>query len=136
MRLVWSCLVLVLASVGCKKLETEAKENFAAKYSCPEDRIAVKARQDLNADEVLRGKKKLKKKDTPPAEVAADPARLAKWNQDHAEAEESRAAFHSNWDVFEVNGCSHIELAVCHRVTQRRGSGSSRSASCSLEGAP
>jgi hypothetical protein len=43
-----ACLAFVaMATEGSKPLKTGAQESFARKYSCPEERVEVKARDDL-----------------------------------------------------------------------------------------
>ncbi len=94
----------------------------------------MKERPDLKADDVLDGNKKTRKRDAPPPEVAADPARLAKFNKDQADSEASRASFHSSYDVLEVTGCGHKNLVVCHRPSGK--GNNSAHPSCSIEGSP
>ncbi len=66
-----------------------ARREFSKVFSCPEDRIHV-APSDQPAE-------------SPPPEVAADPARLAIWRQNHP---------HDASEVFDLTGCDrHIVLA-------------------------
>ncbi len=127
-------LGLALTCAGCTRLSTQAKDDFAKKFSCPEEKVDVRERPDLNADDVLQANKKTNKKAVPPPEVAADPARLGKWNKDHADSEASRASLHSSFDVFEVTGCDHKNLVVCHRPSGK--GNNSAHPSCSIEAAP
>ncbi len=125
---------LTLSTVACTRLSTQAKDDFAKEFSCPDARVVVKERPDLNADEVLQRKKTKQQKAAPPPDVAADPARLAKWTKDQADSDALRVSMHAGYDVFEVTGCDHKNLVVCHRPT---GKGNNAAhPSCSIEGAP
>ncbi|MBX3229008.1 MAG: hypothetical protein KIT84_01620 [Labilithrix sp.] len=91
----------MVAMLGaCKSKERGAKEEFARAHSCPEGRVTVKARPDLNWQTVVVGDLK------PPAEVAADPDRLAKWQADRANAG-------GDLEVFEAEGCEHHDYLGC-----------------------
>ncbi|HEY8076026.1 MAG TPA: hypothetical protein VIF62_17990 [Labilithrix sp.] len=52
----------------------------------------------------------------PPPEVAADPGRLAKWNDDQAKRRAASRNMYSGYSLFDVSGCSHTELLSCHRM--------------------
>jgi hypothetical protein len=121
-----------MGGVACTSFPTQAKEDFAKKFSCPEEQVTVKDRKDLNADDVLERDRKPRKKDVAPPEIASDPARLAKWTKDRDDAEAARRSFHSSYDVLEVAGCGHKNLVVCHRPTGK-GNNSARPR-CSIEG--
>ena len=101
-------LPLVLAS--CKGLDSGAREEFAKKYSCPESRVAVKAREDLKYGDLILGTSTTK---TPPDEVKRDPERLAKWEADQRkENQESRENL-NRLSVYEVTGCDHRAFLGC-----------------------
>ncbi|MGZ3417334.1 MAG: hypothetical protein ACXVEF_11930 [Polyangiales bacterium] len=111
----------LVAAPACKKLKTGAAEKFGTKYSCPDDRIHVTPRTDLKASDVMVSKH-AKKPKKPPAEVQADPARLAKWKADQEEQESSTKDFHDNaYDVFEVEGCDHHVMMTCHHPSGTKG---------------
>ncbi len=59
----------------------------------------------------------------PPPEVAKDPDRLAKWNEDHAVARKRIEKTYSDDDVFEVSGCDHRVIITCHHSGSSNGSG-------------
>jgi hypothetical protein len=114
MRAVLSnCLLVVfvvLSSTGCKRLKTGAREDFAERYSCPEERVEVRERTDVKWSTVVLGGAT---QEAPPAEVKDDPARLAKWNADRAEKDAETRKSLDNLDVFQVSGCGHDELVAC-----------------------
>ncbi|WP_437977625.1 hypothetical protein WMF11_12400 [Sorangium sp. So ce295] len=100
----------MLSSAGCKRLKTGAGEDFAKRYSCPEDRVEVRARTDVKWGTVVLGGRS---PEAPPAEVKDDPGRLAKWNADRAEKDAETRKRLDDLDVFQVIGCGHDELVAC-----------------------
>lgn len=119
------CAILSsIASFGCKRLSTGAREEFGKTYSCPEDRIVVKARDDLKWATLVYGGQK---KEDPPAEVAKDPARLAKWKSDQDEkVSKSHETLNDKVDVFQVTGCDHDVLMGCWQTGGGRGTSGPR----------
>lgn len=112
-------LVSLACSVGaCKSLEKGAREEFGEKFSCPDDRVSVRARSDLEPAEVLNGNQGKRK---PPDEVKRDPGRLAKWEKDEQERLAKQNRGYSGYEVFEVSGCDHKLLMVCHHPNTQRG---------------
>ncbi len=112
-----SLLLLLIAALpalvsGCKRLGTGAREDFARRYSCPEDRIAVNARSDLRAQDVLGAGQQPEVQ--PPHEVKSDPGRYAEWKKDQAEQQRRLAASYADWEVFELTGCGHAATLACH----------------------
>ncbi|MDC0684952.1 MULTISPECIES: hypothetical protein [Sorangium] len=105
----WTVLV-VLSSAGCKRLKTGAREDFAERYSCPEDRVEVRERDDVKWSTVVLGDAP---REAPPAEVKNDPGRLAKWHADRAEQDAETRETLDDLDVFQVRGCGHDELVAC-----------------------
>ncbi len=91
---------------GAKSKDVGAKEHFATAHSCPEDQVNVKPRPDLDWMEVQIGASLL----GPPPEVASDPARLAKWQEDRAKKKAKQV---DEYEVFEVLGCGHHEYLGC-----------------------
>jgi hypothetical protein len=79
-RPVASCVVsvAVVSLVACRSAETVARERFESLFMCPEDRITVTSRKDLNSLELAFRRKPA------PSDVAADPGRLELWNQEQA----------------------------------------------------
>ena len=115
-----ACLLLLsLAATACKQLTSGAREDFAARYSCPEDRVEVKERSDLQPVQALGKANEVPA--TPPDEVKRDPARYAKWQQDQADRRESKLARYIGYEVIEVNGCGHTDILVCHHPSGSKG---------------
>jgi hypothetical protein len=112
-------LFALLATISCKRLATGAREEFAKKYSCPENRVAVTERSDLHyGDLVVQAQT-----EEPPEDVKKDPERLAKFKKDKAdEKSELKNNLNSNLDMFAVKGCDHDVLMGCGHATDSDGS--------------
>jgi hypothetical protein len=103
-------ILVMLSGAGCKRLKTGAGEDFAKRYSCPEDRVEVRERTDVKWSTVVLGGRA---REAPPAEVKDDPERLAKWNADRADKDAETRKRLDDLDVFQVSGCGHDELVAC-----------------------
>jgi hypothetical protein len=98
-------LAAAIGLSACKSKEQGAKEHFSQDATCPEDRVEVRARTDLKPSMWLP-------KETPPASIAADPGRLAMWQ----DARDQRlASTDSRDDIFEARGCGQQKVYACHR---------------------
>jgi hypothetical protein len=114
-----SSVVAALTATACKKLATGAREEFARKYSCPEERVEVKERPDVKWGQLTMPPSA---DEQPPAEVKNDPGRLAKWRADQSESGEAKLRAHYDaMDVFEVRGCDHALLMACKHPTSQGG---------------
>ena len=127
-------LLLPLTMVACKQLTSGAREDFAARYSCPEDRVEVKSRGDLQPARALG--KTSEASATPPDEVMRDPGRYAKWQQDQADRREEKLATYIGYEVIEANGCGHTEILVCHHPGGSKGSTRTAEVKCERGHAP
>jgi hypothetical protein len=134
-RLLAACLlVLPLTATACKQLSSGAREDFAARYSCPEDRVEVKPRVDLQPAQVLHRASDAPQ--TPPDEVKRDPGRLVKWERDQADRRESRAATYIGYEVLQATGCGHDEILVCHHPGGSKGGTRTGDVTCERGKAP
>ncbi len=117
--LVAVCLLVPL--LGCTRLSTGARKDFARQYSCPDDRVQVRSRDDLNAKDLLAPNRA--PAPPPPLEVKNDPARYALWKANQAAARAREAAPYGAYEVFTVTGCGHTELLACRhpQTPDRRG---------------
>jgi hypothetical protein len=126
-------VVAALVTPGCKGLKTGAREEFAKKFSCPDDRVQVVERADLHAYDVIHGDRDTFTK-APPEEVAADPGRLAKWKADHDESDDrNRSYYNSAYTVFEVSGCDHEVLMACTHPGGVKGGTRMDRVSCNIQ---
>jgi hypothetical protein len=123
-------LPIAICLVACVSLGIGARDDFARRFSCPEDRVHVVLRQDLRRrleteDDRDLARTRYPLQDTPLPEVARDPERLAKWRRDQTEIWRERTSMlqglHSNEDVFELNGCEHALLLACRHPSALRG---------------
>ena len=86
--------LLLTALAGCTSLESNARNEFARENSCPKDRVIVSHAPPRPA----------------PPEVAADPGRLAVWNDN--EAKRSRI-------YYVASGCGRESRYLCeHRSVE------------------
>jgi hypothetical protein len=103
-------LLLALATSGCKSLKSGARESFARKYSCPEDRVEIAPRKELRAADLLLPKTV----ETLPAdEIKNDPGRLQKWRDDRAAVREQQVRLYERYEVFAATGCDKSALVCC-----------------------
>ncbi len=83
--------LLPIFVLACASLESNARSEFARQNSCPDDRVTVGHAPPRQ----------------PPADVAADPGRLAMWNDNEAKRAEH---------YYVASGCGHESLYLCeHR---------------------
>ena len=106
-------LPCLLTMTACHGLEDGAKEEFSKQHTCPPPRVQSRERTDVDIYDLEHPGRA---SPTPPAEVAADPERLAMWQQARAAKEErDRAIDKSYYHLFEVRGCSHTVLYKCKK---------------------
>jgi hypothetical protein len=130
-----ACLLVVpLVATACKQLSTGAREDFAARYSCPEDRVEIKPRADLQPAQVLHRANDAAAE--PPDEVRRDPGRYAKWQKDQADRREARAGAYIGYEVIEASGCGHTDLLVCHHPGGSKGGTRTGDVTCERGKAP
>ncbi len=110
--------VVSVASLGCNKTEY-ARRAFGVKFSCPESSVEIEPRKDVSWSEIVLGRFPAQK---PSPEVAADPARLAKWKADQAEETRPLRESLDSAEVFEGKGCGHDALIGCIRPAKVNGS--------------
>jgi hypothetical protein len=120
MRMLLSIVLLSLVATAClggcrrESASTGAKQDFARRYSCPEDRVTVRERKDVDPAVLLAPPAT----ESPPAEVKSDPGRLAKWEADRkAKRAETEAGYRRSFTIFEASGCDHAALLACTYAT-------------------
>ncbi len=110
-----SCLTIALvlgAFVGCKggkdqRYAKAAEEEFSKTFSCPASSVTVTLRPDLKAYDLQVAPR------SPPAEVAADPARLAEWKRREDKGKEG----YDRMSVYHASGCGHAVFYTCSLAT-------------------
>lgn len=113
-------LAFALVLAACVQVETGARARFGMIYSCPDDRVQVKPRTDLQWG-ALRSRLLPEPANVPDPEVAADPARLAKWQEVQTETRARKTEAYNDFDVFEVEGCGHKAFLGCLHPRNYRG---------------
>ncbi len=108
---------LLVAASGCSKNEEYARERFGVMHSCPVDTVTIKKRPDLKWSAVGWSGSN----ESPPAEVAADPVRLAKWKEDQAKTYEPLIKSLDEHDVYEAHGCGHDGYVGCKTPAKTNG---------------
>ncbi len=98
----WIASLLVV--LGCNSMQGTVRSTFSLTYYCPRQAIVVTPRPDVKPHTVLV------RRDSPPAEVASDPARLRLWRNLEQQNEAWSDADH---DVFDASGCGHEERYAC-----------------------
>ncbi len=89
----------LFAIVGCGSVQMgdQARDVFVKSESCPASSLRVVQRPDIPVGGP---------RETPPTDVAQDPARLAIWQKNHTPDQHARAAY-------EVSGCGHDVVYEC-----------------------
>ena len=113
-----SCCALL---ASCQSLPDGAKEEMAARWTCPPERITTVTREDLVAGELMAAATTPE----PPPEVAADPGRLAYFREEQKKHAEKVADAYSSFVVIEAKGCDHQQLLACARKQKVRAGSSS-----------
>ena len=102
----WAVMMLyfLVASLTGGTLRGETRAEFSQKFSCPVDKITLAKRPDVAVAQFEHAR-------TPPADIAADPARLAVWKSNQPKG----------WpvDFFELTGCGHHVLWGCQLPSSR-----------------
>jgi hypothetical protein len=97
---------LLVVFAACQSLGDGAKETFSQANSCPLDRVEARERPDLKTPSA--------RAPDPPADIAADPARLRMWQEQQAD----RAARSDTGHHFvEARGCGKSVLYDCRPPT-------------------
>jgi hypothetical protein len=96
-RVVWA---LFASSVGvaCVSRVAGTRTQFAMDMACPEDRVTVAPRSFVPPTR------------TAPADVAADPERLAMWQENDA----ARVAAENQRTFFIAQGCGQAQIYLCY----------------------
>jgi hypothetical protein len=96
--------------VACASAESGAKKEFSKTYVCPNDRITAKVRKDINGYDLQWGPYVYKE---PPADIKADPGRLAVWNSQQEEEKGRHNSWWSDYKTIEVSGCDFKVFYSC-----------------------
>jgi hypothetical protein len=114
--------IAALAAIGlltsCASLGGEARSEFARATSCPPDRVTVDPRP---------GYQPPIPEESPPPDIAADPARVAFWQQ---QREAKRRELFGGCEWFESSGCGQRNIYCCEHPSGDHGEVLASSAVC------
>lgn len=108
---------------GCGSREEAAFRTFSESYSCPRDQITVKPIDSVTMRELWLRANPLP---PPPADVQADPARLAVWSKAQDKDREGPLRGVQSYELFHATGCDHAVDYACHCPPQVKGSATGR----------
>lgn len=103
-------VAVTLSASACKSKEQGARESFSDDFTCPLDRVEVRARPDVKPSD-------LAKREEPPADIKADPGRLQLWQ---SKKDEERRKSDDRCEMFEARGCGKQTLLCCSRPAKRQ----------------
>ena len=107
---------LALCLLACQPLSEGAKTDFSKSFTCPMERVEVRARPELHPSDWFKPR-------TPTSEIASDPGRLKMWQDEQESLRANGDKYHS---IYEARGCGHQALYECGRSSK----GSSQSWIC------
>jgi serine/threonine protein kinase len=96
-------LLFLVLFVTRQSLLDGSKDQFSKRYVCPLDRVQSTPRPDINVVGFEYPKQ------SPPRDIAADPARVAVWQANQPKPRDTGD------EIFEVQGCGQHLLWACHR---------------------
>ena len=112
----------LLLMIGCQSLEECAKETFSREFSCPQERVTVRERKDVDVYDAMFGPGP-----QPPDEVKKDPGRNALWQKEHSG---DRAKWNEMMTIYEGKGCDHTSLYACNHPSGGPQNGSAPHSNC------
>jgi hypothetical protein len=105
---------------SCASLNGTARDEFAKATTCPPERVTVVPRPDYRMP--------LPPDAPPPADIAADPGRLAYWQQQRDT--QRHHLQNPDCEMFEATGCGQSLMLCCEHPTGDQGEVLMSSASC------
>lgn len=105
-----------LVGIGCGDVVEDAKSHLSMAWSCPLERVEVTKRADVDGAALYR---QSVRGATPPADVAADPTRLAVFKQNEEATIERAAASYGNATIIDGRGCGKEVRLACFRKNKK-----------------
>jgi hypothetical protein len=106
-----------MATMGCGDLGEDARAQISEEWSCPLEKIELQIRDDVDPGAMLIEElAKLKA----PADIQADPARLAIFREKNEKDAESGIRFARTKTVVDVQGCGKSKRMYCRRRSQKQ----------------
>ncbi|MDP1920780.1 MAG: hypothetical protein Q8L14_31345 [Myxococcales bacterium] len=116
MRRTWLAVTVGLLVTGCGDVVEDAKDHLSTTWSCPPERVEVTKRADVDGAALYR---QSVRGATPPADVAADPTRLAVFKQNEEATIERAAASFGNATIIDGRGCGKEVRLACFRRNKK-----------------
>lgn len=99
-------LLAALLIAGCASREQAARDTFAEHFACPIERVTATKVDGVRRSEVHQRETPIP---DPPAEIRADPARLAQWTESHRVS----SGFDRYYEGYHAAGCGHRAEYLC-----------------------
>ena len=134
-KLGFATLLCVLMP-GCGSQQDAAFSTFSETYSCPRDQITVDPIKTVTMRELWMQANPLPQ---PPADIQADPERLALSNKTQDKAREGPLRGVERYKLFHASGCGRAEDYACYCPPPQKGASTTRGTrqdSCGCQAPP
>ncbi len=119
-RLLLCCAIAFLLT-SCTSREDAASALFVQRLSCPAERIQIEEIADTSLHALRQRQTQQKAPSTAPAEIAADPERLALWQEQAEQAQSNQKAIDERYRLYRVSGCQQQEVYACEFMWSQKG---------------
>lgn len=129
-------VILCALICACGSQQEAASSTFSETYSCPRDQITVDPIKTVTMRELWLQANPLPQ---PPADIQADPERLAVWNKTQDKAREGPLRGVERYKLFHVTGCHQAQDYACYCAPHQKGASTTRGTtqdSCGCQAPP
>lgn len=115
--------LLFLASLmlqGCIRRVDAARDLFVQEKTCPANRVQVSELEGPTLHE-MRQQKQGRKVERAPADIQADPSRLALWQAQQAEAARIQQWIDERFLLYRASGCGQQQDYACEFLWSQKG---------------
>ncbi|QEA12951.1 hypothetical protein [Comamonas flocculans] len=109
-----------LMTQGCTSRMDAARDLFMQAKTCPAERVQVRELEGLTLH-ARREKKRMTNAVQAPDDVRADPARLALWQAQQAEAARIRQWIDERFLLYRASGCGQQQDYACEFLWSQKG---------------
>lgn len=109
-----------LLLTGCTNRVDAARDLFVQEKTCPADRVQVNELEGPTLHE-LRQQEQGQNPPKAPTDVQADPARLALWQAQQAEAARTRQWIDERFLLYRASGCGQQQDYACEFLWSQKG---------------
>lgn len=113
-------LLAGLLLTGCTSRVDAALDRFVQEKTCPADRVQVSELEGPTLHE-RRQQKRAKAVEQAPADIQADPGRLALWQARQAEAARTRQWGDEQFLLYRASGCGQQQDYACEFLWSQKG---------------